>query len=278
VVAITATITDTPTAIPTAMLSPTATISELYDQQTPFIIEQPTAVASALPTANNVHLKTPAANLNITKPGPNSKLSSPIVVNGYAYPGADNKVTVQLYGEDGRLMASQEIKLQQSDSGWVSFSTQIPFTLLTAGESASLVLVSYDGFGRRIAMCSVPLLLMQIGESEIESAGFSYSPFYLTEPENASAVSGGTLHVDGFAHPYNTNPIIIDLIKEDGTILVTQIVPIHSVNDANYMHFSADLAYSVSEATPVRLTIRQMMNHAPYLDLALSSITLILKP
>lgn len=274
------TVTSTETFTPTSFVlpSPTETTAPVFVQQTPILIEQPTISPSLQASSESAYLKTPAANLNITKPGPNSKLSSPIMVNGYAYPGYDNKVTVQLYGEDGRLMANQEITLQKSESGWVSFSTQIPFTLLTAGESASLMLVSYDAFGRRIAMCNIPLLLMQIGDSEIEPAGFSYAPSYMTSPENASAVSGGMLHVEGYAHPYNTDPVIIDVINEDGTIILTQIVPIHSVGDANYMYFSADIPYSVNSATPVRLTIRQMMNHSPYLDLGLSSITLILKP
>jgi hypothetical protein len=276
--AITATATETLTSTPPVFPSPSETSAQDLAQQTPIIIEQPTKIPSMQPSVESIHLKTPAANLNITKPGPNSKLSSPILVNGYAYPGYENKVTIQLFGEDGRLMADQEITLQKSDSGWVSFSTQIPFTILTAGESASLMLVTYDAFGRRIAMCNIPLLLMQIGDSEIESAGFSYAPSYLVTPENASAVSGGTIHLEGYTHPYNTDPVIIDVINEKGTTIISQIVPIHPVGDANYMYFSADIPYSVSSATPVRLTIRQMMNHSPYLDLGLSSITLILKP
>ncbi len=274
------TVTSTETFTPTSFVLPTSTetVAPELVQQTPILIEQPTLAPSLQPSSESAYLKTPAAYLNITKPGPDSKISSPILVNGYAYPGYDNKVTVQLFGEDGRLMANQEITLQKSDSGWVSFSTQIPFTLLTAGESASLMLISYDAYGRRIAMCNIPLLLMQIGDSEIENAGFSYAPSYLVSPENASAVSGGILHIEGYAHPYNTDPVIIDIINEDGTIIITKIVPIRSVGDANYMYFSADIPYSVSTATPVRLTIRQMMDHPPYLDLGLSSITLILKP
>jgi hypothetical protein len=187
-------------------------------------------------------------------------------------------VTLQLYGEDGRLIYNQEIQLQKSSSGWVSFSLQIPFEITTAAEMASLILVSYDGFGRRIALTNVPLILMQVGESDTTPIGFQYQPFYLETLENADEVSGGTLHLNGYAHPYNTNPVIVELIKEDGTILTTEIVPIHPVGDANYMQFSADIDYYISGSTPIRLTIRQMMDHAPYLDLALTSITLTLKP
>jgi hypothetical protein len=274
----------TPTAtvtLPVAATEPpvaTATTYVEYGPSTPIVVEQPTQVITAAPGDGTSNLKTPAANLNITKPGPGSNISSPVLLSGYAYPGYDNKVTIELHGEDGRLMASQEIKLAESESGWVSFSTQIPFTINSAAESAYLILVSYDGYGRRIALCNVPIMLMQIGESEIETTGFAYQPFYFSEPENATAVSGGTLHVDGYAHPYNLNPVVIELANENGEILVTKIIPIRAVGDANFMHFSADIPYSVSEATPVRVTVRQIMDHTPYLDLALSSITLTLNP
>jgi hypothetical protein len=249
------------------------------EQVAPFIIEQPTAMTTSQPAESGGDQKSPAALLNINRPGPGSKLISPILINAFAYPGDENKVTVQLYGEDGRLMANQLIKLQDSETGWVSFSTQIPFEINSAAESASLVLVTYDGYGRRIALINVPLILMQIGESGSESTGFQYQPFYLTKPTNASAISGGNLSIQGYAHPYNLNPLIIELVKENGAILTSKIIPIKAAApNENYSSFSADIAYTVSETTPVRMTIRQMMDHPPYLDLAVSSITVILKP
>ncbi len=257
---------------------PTSTATLEGGPSIPIVVEQPTKAITNTPADTQFSNDKPVAQMNFSKPGPGSKVASPISVSAYAYPGYDNKVTLELLGEDGGLMFSRVLTLKESDTGWVYFTEEIPFEITTAAESASLMLTSYDGYGRRIAVCTVPLLLMQVGGSEIEVPGFPYLPFYLEKPEIGSSVSGGKLHIDGYAHAFNQNPVIIELINENGVILSTQIIPIHEVAGANYSHFSGDVTYTVSQSTPVRLTIRQTMDHAPYLDLALASFTLTLRP
>lgn len=275
----TATTSPTETIVSTPIQRLTASPTSEIAKRTPIVIEQPTRAISPTPDTTPVDQETPAALLNINRPGPNSRLSSPIVINAFSQPGDDLKVTILLYGEDGRLMAEKLLKLQDSYTGWVSFYTEIPFEINTATESASLVMITNDYYGRKIALLNIPLILMQVGESEIENAGFQYTPFYFTEPVENDSISGGVLHIEGFAHPYNLNPVIIELIKENGAVVATQIVPIKAAADgANYTPFSANLEYTVSQTTSVRLTIRQMMDHSPYLDLALSSILITLNP
>ena len=272
----TATTAVTPEVVETVLPASTATGG--LDPSAPIIVEQPTKAVTTIPDVSQFSNATPVAQMNFSKPGPGSKVASPILVSAYAVPGYENKVTLELLGEDGRLMFSRVITLRESESGWVYFTEEIPFEITSAAESASLVLTTYDVYGRRIALCNVPLFLMQIGGSEIEVPGFAYLPFYLEKPESGSTLSGGDIHIDGYAHAFNQNPVIIELINENGVILSQQIIPIHEITGANYTHFSGDVTYTVSQSTPVRLTIRQTMDHAPYLDLALASFTLTLRP
>jgi hypothetical protein len=273
-----ATPTLTQSAVTQEPIVPTITATVESGPAVPIIVEQPTKAVTSVPLDTEFSNEKPVAQMNFSKPGPGSKVASPISVSAYAYPGYDNKVTLELLGENGGLMFSKVITLQESETGWVYFTTEIPFEITTAAESASLTLTSYDSFGRRIALCNVPLLLMQVGDSVMEVPGFAYLPFYLEQPESGSIVSGGKMHIDGYAHPFNQNPVIIELINENGVILSTQIIPIHEIAGAKYSHFSGDVTYTVSQSTPVRLTIRQTMDHAPYLDLALASFTITLKP
>ena len=272
----TATTAATTEVVETVLPASTATVG--LDPSAPIIVEQPTKAITSIPEDSEFSNATPVAQINFSKPGPGSKVASPIQVSAYAVPGYENKVTLELLGEDGRLMFSQVITLRESESGWVYFTEEIPFEITSAAESASLVMTTYDGYGRRIALCNVPLILMQIGGSEIEVPGFAYLPFYLEKPESGSTLTGGEIHIDGYAHAFNQNPVIIELINENGVILSQQIIPIHEIAGANYTHFSGDVTYTVSQSTPVRLTIRQTMDHAPYLDLALASFTLTLRP
>jgi hypothetical protein len=154
--------TETSTPSQPATQSPLPAVTEMM-QQTPIVLEQPTAAIPTELVESFLDQKFPAALLNIYNPGPYSKISSPINVSAYAYPGDQGKVTLQLLGEDGRLMADQLIQLTIPASGWVSFSAQIPFEINSGGESALLALTTLDGYGRRISVNSVPLILLQVG-------------------------------------------------------------------------------------------------------------------
>lgn len=272
----------TPTSVATESPIPTSTIIPtdiVIVQQTPIIIEQPTTTVPTELVESFLDQKFPPALLNIYHPGSGSKISSPININAYAYPGDQGKVTVQLFGEDGRLMADQLIKLNTPESGWVAFSTRIPFEINSGGESALLALTTFDGYGRRTEVNSVSLILLQVGDSEIEGVGFQKEPFEVRNLSANQTISGGTLHIEGYLHPYNSSPIIIELIKPNGAIVASKQMS-HKMlpSGEEFVAFSTDLKYSVIEKTPVRLTLRQMMNHSSYLDLALSSVLINLKP
>lgn len=283
---VTATLEPTATVEPT--MPPTATLPSANDplpvtseieQKTPIVLEQPTQPVPTELAESFANKKFPAALLNIYNPGPSSKISSPINVSAYAYPGDQGKVTLQLLGEDGRLMADQLIQLNIPDSGWVSFSTQVPFEINSGGESALLALTTFDGYGRRIAVNSVPLILIQVGDSEIEVPTFQNEPIVISQPGANSMISGGTLHIEGYVHPLSNNPLIIELFKTNGAIVASKQVAHKMLPDGeNYVSFSVDLPYSVKENTPVRLTIRQIQDNAPFLDLTLTSEIITLQP
>jgi hypothetical protein len=256
-------------------LAPSATA---LPQNTPIVVEQPTAQVPTELAGDLLDQKFPIAQLNIINPGPNSKISSPLEISAYAFPGADGKVRLQLWGEDSRLMADQLIKLMQTSSG-VTFTSQIPFEITAAGETAILTLTSFDSSGRRIAVNSVPLTLLQIGNSSIETGGFAKDPFVLTSPEDKSTISGGVLHLTGYAHPFSQAPLIVELIKENGGIVASKQLKIAAPDPGqSYANFSLDLPYAVSAATPVRISLRQGNDQAPFVDLALSSELVTLQP
>ena len=273
------TITATPNPINTPTLPPPTETPAALKQLTPIVIAQPTSFVPTELAADFLDQRFPVASLNIYNPGPGSRISSPLNISAYALPGDQGKVTVQLWGEDGSIIAEQLIKLSSSNSGWVSFTTQFPFEINSGGEAALLTLTTFDGFGRRIAVNSVPLLLIQIGNSEIESTGFAKGPFVLKSPTASSTVTGGTLHLEGYAHPSSSAPLIVELIKTNGGVMASKQVALSTpATGEDYVAFSVDIPYKVSTATPVRLSLRQMTDQAPLKDCALSSELIILEP
>jgi hypothetical protein len=257
---------------PTATASPTDTE---FPQPTPIIVIQPTTTIPTELATDLLDQKFPIAQLNIFNPGPNSKISSLIKISAYALPGANGKVTLQLWGEDGHLMAEQLIKLTEN-SGWITFTSQIPFEITDAGESAVLTLTAFDGYKRRMAVTSVPIILMQMGDSAIENGGFAKEPFFVQSPSGSSTISGGKLHIEGYAHPFSSAPLIVELIKASGGIVAARQVSLTALaSGQDYAPFSIDIDYSVSQSTPIR---RQGSDQAPFVDLALSSEVITLNP
>jgi hypothetical protein len=273
-------ITPLPTETPTVeFLAPTFESTVLPSDITPIVIEQPTPETTLAVEPALTNKKFPPALIQIENPGPLSRLASPFLVKANVYPGDQGLVNIQLIGEDGRLMSDQLLKMDIPESGWVSLAVKIPFEISSGGEAATLVVVTRDGYERRIAQSSVPILLMQIGKSEIENPGFLKLPFVITLPVAGGTSRKGTLHVEGFVHPFNKNPLIVELVTQTGGILTSTVIPLPRIAEGqDFTQFSADLTYTVSKQTPVRLTIRQQSEKRQDIDVALVSQIIYLQP
>lgn len=245
----------------------------------PIVLTQPTPedTATLEPTVDEKNF--PDALIKIIEPGSMSQLASPYLVQAEVFPGAGNLVSMQLLGEDGRLIHDQLLKLSTAESGWSNLIEEIKFEIPSAGESAMLVLTTHDEFDRPITQTAVQVFLMQIGKSDINAYDFIKQPFIVQSLKDEAVIKGGVVHVSGFAHAYNSNPIIIELLTESGGVMETAIVKLpRGAEKLNYVPFSADIPYNVGIETPVRMTIRQRSLLLPNIDNALASWTLTLKP
>jgi hypothetical protein len=243
------------------------------------VIDQPTIASPTQSPSGSPQGKILPADIQIETPGNLSRISSPLQVSANVYPGDGGRVLVQLFGEDGRLMAEEQHTLEIPDSGWVQLYTSIPFEIHSAGERALLVISTRDGFGRRIAQSSVALVLLQVGASEIELPAFQKDPYVLSTPVYGSEIRNGVVHIEGFAHAYNGNPIVGELVTETGGIMKTIVVtlPDGSVGQ-EYVPFTMDIPFNVQQRKAVRLTLRQPDERLPSVDAALDSIVIYLLP
>jgi hypothetical protein len=269
--------------LPSATLAATFTSEPLatgqpLQQATPIIITQPTSVTPEATATTEDTSGFPTNPLNILTPGTGSKIISPLQITAFALPGYNGKVTLQLWGEDARLMGEQLVKLG-TETKWITFESKIPFEITSAGESAVLTMTTFDEYKRRIAVNSINLILMQMGNPSIENNSYDKQAIYIKRPYDKAVITNGVLHIEGFARPYSTSPFIIELIKTNGAILASKQIVIKTPPAGNlYSPYSVDIPYTVSESTPVRLTIYQTNDHAPLVDLILDSQAIILKP
>jgi hypothetical protein len=226
----------TPTVLPSRTPRPTLS-------PTP----QPTSTQTTIPSHR------PAA-IQIFAPGPMSKVVSPITLRMNIVVGESEKVQIDLYGEDGRLL-TRNLKRGVPPSGkGVPQQIRVPFEIRAAAEVGRLTISTTDELGRLQSLNSVRLLLLSSGANEIHPPGDPSEPVGVFIPKLEEEVSGGVLNIRGDVWPFNLNPVILELIGEDGRSMGLRIL---NLNQLEPQLIETTLPYKVTEPTLARLTIRQ---------------------
>ena len=227
-----------------------ASLADIPPTDTPEPTFTPTPQATY--TATTIPSHEPAA-IEIQSPGPMSKVISPISLRMNIVTGENEKVQIDLIGEDGRLL-SRTLKTVPRSGRGVDQVIKIPFEIRTAAEVARLTITTNDKAGRIQALKSVRLLLLSSGTNEINPPGDPSEPVAVFSPGLKDEASGGVLEVRGDIWPFNLNPFLLELIGPDGKSLGLRILPIDQLTP---QLFETTIPYEVEEPTLARLTLRQ---------------------
>ncbi len=192
--------------------------------------------------------------IQINKPGPMSKVASPLELNVLAYPGKSNKVEFDLYGEDGRLLGRTIQYAPQRPLGDYLY-VKIPFEIRAVAEVGIIQVSTKDDLGNVQALVSDRVLLISNGDSIINPPGNTiYERAALNNLPDNPTVSGGVLSLQGEFQPYNRQPVVFELISNDGKSLGLRLLNFPNLNMQN---FSTTIPYKVDVQTQARLFIRQ---------------------
>ena len=265
----TATVSSTPRPTPTTGSTQIPTGTPTLCCATP--TRTPTRTRTATPTPSM-----PIAGIQILKPGPASRVTSPIKVSAYLEPGSRGRVTIELLGEDGRLLVR---KVMAYASGVkVHVLTDLEFEISAAAEAARLQISTEDSAGRQVSLNSVDLVLLSMGDPDINPPGDGLEPVVIRQPLENSLVQGGSLVVTGLARPTGTDPLIAELITADGKrVGTTRLIAIPAADGREHQDFSVEIPYSISASTWVRLTISERAGRIPGTTY-LTSLEILLTP
>lgn len=249
---------------PTPSITPTPTSTPLPTQPTRTPLPQPTATI-------------PAASVQIRRPGPLSYLVSPINVQARVRPGPDGRIRIELLGEDGRLLVRQILNYGQ-ESGLVFISQDLEFEIASAAETARLVISTYDTFGRLAWMQSVDVVLLSLGDTDLNPPGSDQEPVIIKEPLPNKLIQGGTLQLEGLSRLSDESPLLIELIAATGKVVGYRQAAIQFDPEGGYMPFNVEIPYTVEASTWVRVTVKQNSpNRIPGLVYA-TSFEILLSP
>lgn len=218
----------------------------------------PTAAPVSLPSTATATLAPPFpdAPVQILRIGELSKLNSPVPVSLNMTSGFGKVVRVELYGEDGRLLARHLRTYDKVPWDIAKIGVDLDFGISAAAEAGRLVVSVEDPFGRLIDVNSVNLILLSVGQSEITPPTALWQRLIIEEPVPNALIQGGKLYISGRALPNDpSQPLRVMLVAEDGRILGQRLAGVTFEKEGNYGTYIAEVPYSVPDLTPALLVI-----------------------
>jgi hypothetical protein len=186
-------------------------------------------------------------------------------------------VSVELLGEDGRLMYRQIFVLNSVSNAQVNLLTEIEFEIAGVAETARLVISTQDVQGRLLALTSEDLILLSMGEADINPAGDLLETIVIQQPTPNRLVQGGKLIVSGFARPVSDQPLLVEMIASDGRVVGSRLAGVPPSSQGNHGLFATEVSYEVSSPTWVRLAVSERGVRLPGV-IRLSSVEVLLSP
>jgi hypothetical protein len=244
-----------------ANIAATETASASAPTAEPTNTPEPTITPSPAPTFTATTI--PGHNLGAIRfvsPGPMSKVISPIQLNLYVIAGASQRVQIDLYGEDGRLLGRQlHNNVLLTTEGAILF-IKMPFEIRAAAEVGRITVSTLDKEGRIQSLNSLRLLLLSSGVNEITTPGNPSEPAAIFSPVEGATISGGVVRFKGDVWPFSLQPVVLELVDVTGRSLGLRII---NLDQTNPQLIETTIPYKVTESTEARLVVRQDDDRMP---------------
>jgi hypothetical protein len=202
------------------------------------------------------------AEIAILRPGQYSRLVSPIrLIASFSNPD-DTNTFINLYGEDGRVLAERKFEiLPYDDPVNGNVITDLEFTIEGLNEVGRLEFKVYDQFGRLRALNSVNLILLSSGDADRNYAPedgeriLQQIPFPgQIEFEGGSLLLSGLVRLTPTTDSSNPAPLVVHLVSEDGEIVAEGRAPVVLTVSDLLGQYVAEIPYQVDQPTSVLLT------------------------
>ncbi len=263
VVALTAQSLSTPTAAATQTAAPSQTSQAPAATRTPASTQTATP-APPLPSIEPTFLyfltitptPTPEAGraaVYLERPGPLSKVTSPIPVRAWVGTRTFGPTRVELIGEDGRLITRQSLRTLNP---WARIALDLPFEIRGASELARLQIITEARNGRVTGIGSAHVLLLSVGSADINGFSPSTEACLVVSPQPEAVITGGEVQVLGEMRPFNNLPVIFELWDADSRVLGTRIYVFGPADDS-HQKFETSIPYRVAARTEAFLVVRQ---------------------
>lgn len=279
-----------------SMVVDDSTASITTESSPPLAIEQsshqpivlPKTTTPQIPTTSLIHSTLtpdplelpvdPHSDILIISPGSKSSILSPLKPEIFINVQEEGIVHIELIGKGGRIFARQILDLQSLSGQETVIHPIIPFETTKPGEPARLVVRQIDRSQRVISSASANLTLLPSGEESIQSTT-GIGTILIDSPVAGEQIDGGKVHIKASVIPINDEPIIAELLTEDGTAINTKLVYLPPSENLNQpVTLDVTVPYSIESITPCRVTLYQASYNQIEGTLMLSSVLVTLLP
>jgi hypothetical protein len=173
----------------------------------------------------------------------------------------------------------REIKTIGANEGQqINIATEMKFEIAAAAEAGRVVVSIEDKYGRVMSLASMDVILLSLGESDINQPGDLIENIVIEQPKENALIQGGEVRVSGEARPVSDKPLVIELQTTDGRIAgINHMVHVDEAPVGSHGKFSVDVPYSVEQPTKVRLVVWERGDRIPGI-VHLSSLEVMLSP
>jgi hypothetical protein len=269
--------TPEPPGTPIAVETPTESFTETPeatltpDNRIPTQTPGPSSTPKPTPTG------LPIADIQIFRPGELSKVISPIKIYANLAPGAGGNVKIELRGEDNRIITEESREFSAQSGIRINMYTDLAFKMAAVAEAGRLVISTSDAAGRLIALNSVGLVLLSLGEADYNPASAEQQAIVIHQPAPKTLVQGGKVVVSGLAQLSPGGSLTVHLVDEKGNVVGSHPVEGAATQEGGYAPFIVEVPYQVSALTPVRLSVFEG-GDTPATMTHLSSVEIMLSP
>jgi len=236
-------------------LPPEPTFSQTPDEDN--IEPAPVVISTA---SQIVPSNIPYGEIQILTPGALSRVISPINLHTYLIPGDSGRARIELLAEDGSLMYRKLFVINSTPNRQANLRVSIDFEIKSVAETATLVISVDDAYNRIKTIVSEQIILISLGDSEINPSGDLLTPILIQQPKPKILAQGGTLTVSGLVRTTSDLPLLVELISTSGKIIGSRLAGIAEGSEGVHRSFSTDVSYEVSSPTWVRVTVSEWNN------------------
>ncbi len=238
---------------PPATMQPAPTIAVTITQSSATEVTEtagPSASTAADPAAQEAIL--------ILQPGPGSRLTSPLVVQGEADSTFEQNLGVQLLLPDGTVLSQGNAQIQAEMGQRGPFTVEIPFSISSEQQAFVQVFSSSARDGGILHLASSGVTLLPAGEPAINEAGSRSEQISILEPAPGAQIAGGAAHIEGWGWASFEQTLVIELLDASGDVIGSQPVTVQSAEMGRPGPFQADISYMIDSEIPGRVVIRDI--------------------